>query len=120
MKKNRLYLFSSLLILALFAFQSCEQYVITFPKEEVKYESYTTTIQPIFKSNCVGCHGIGANPELTEANSYASLTSGNYLNLDSPEESLIIETLRGSHKGYTSSSNINLILSWIEAGAPND
>lgn len=105
-------------IMAFVGFHSCDQYEIVPP--ETEYESFSTTIQPIFNSDCVRCHSGNLDPNLTEGSSYASLTSGNYINTDDPEASKLYQKLMGSHDTYTSSLNKELILQWITEGAPND
>jgi hypothetical protein len=121
---NQLKTFRKLFILAfasvmIIGFNSCEQYVIV--PEEVGYESFSTSVQPIFTNDCAGCHNGGSlSPNLTEGSSYVSLTTNGYIDTDNPESSLLYTTLQGSHKSYTSAGNRELILEWIKAGAPND
>jgi hypothetical protein len=100
--------------------QSCEQYEITYPEDEVGYVSYSASIQPIFNSDCTLCHSGSQSPNLSEGASYASLSNNGYINTDNPEESLLYTTLMGSHSSYTNARNKGMILEWIEAGAPND
>ncbi len=97
---------------------SCDLHEISYPEEE--YSSFSESIQPIFTSDCIGCHS-GGNLNLTEGSSYVSLTTNGYTDTDNPEASLIYTTLQGSsHRSYTTSENRKLILEWIKAGAPND
>lgn len=109
---------SFLAIAMVIGLQSCEQHVITYP--EVGYESYSTSIQPIFNNDCVGCHSGSLDPNLSEGASFVSLTSNGYVDTDDPENSLLYTKLQGSHSSYTSAANKELILEWISAGAPND
>jgi len=118
MKKQKTSLIPIALLFAVFLLNSCEQYTITFP--EVGYESFTASVQPVFTADCAGCHGGGLSPNLSDGSAYVSLTTGNYLDLDNPEESPLIQKLNGSHKGYTTAPNVELILTWIQEGAPND
>jgi hypothetical protein len=113
--------------LTLFAFvvfaltQSCTQHEIIPP--EAEYETFSTSIQPIFNADCLPCHRSGGiqEPFLSEGSAYVSLTSNGYIDTDNPEQSLLIEKLNeSSHKSYTTSTNVELILEWIKAGAPND
>ncbi|MCF8225627.1 MAG: hypothetical protein K9J30_07085 [Bacteroidales bacterium] len=105
-------------IILILGLQSCTQYEIVPP--EVGYESFSTSIQPIFNNDCVDCHSGNLDPNLSEGNSYLALTTGGYIDTDDPGSSLIMTMLEGSHKSYTSASNKELILEWITAGAPND
>jgi hypothetical protein len=98
--------------------QSCEKHVITYP--EAGYESFSTSIQPIFTKDCAGCHSGSLAPNLSEGSSYISLTTNDYINTDDPEASLLYTKLLGSHSSYTSSVNKEMILEWIKAGALND
>lgn len=97
---------------------SCDLHEISYPEEG--YESYSASIQPIFNSNCVGCHSGSLPPNLSEGASYVYLTTNGYINTDNPESSLLYTTVIGSHRSYTTSENRKLILDWIKAGAPND
>lgn len=97
---------------------ACEQYEIVPP--EVGYESFSTSIQPIFNSSCTGCHGGALDPNLTEGNSYVALSTGSYIDTNDPENSSLWQKLEGDHRSYTSAANRELILEWIKAGAPND
>ena len=106
-------------VAVIFSIQSCDLHEITYPEDEVGYVSYSASIQPIFNSDCTGCHSGSQSPNLSEGASYASLTNG-YIDTDNPEASLLYVTLRGSHSSYTTSKNRNLILDWIKEGAPND
>ncbi|MCF8346647.1 MAG: hypothetical protein K9G38_05505 [Bacteroidales bacterium] len=99
-------------------FQSCEQHTITYP--EAGYESFSTSVQPIFTKDCAGCHGGSLAPNLSEGSAYISLTTNDYINTADPEASLLYTKLQGSHSSYTSSGNKEMILEWIKAGAPND
>ncbi len=122
---NKTQNFRSLLTLVaavavIFSIQSCDLHEISYPEEEQGYVSYSASIQPIFNSDCTGCHSSGT-PNLSEGASYTSLTENGYIDTDNPEESLLYTTLTGSpHSAYTSSKNRAMILEWIEAGAPND
>lgn len=117
-KKMKRLLFLVFFASSVFIFQGCEKYEILPP--EVGYVSFSETIQPIFNKSCVSCHSGSLSPDLSAGSSYISLTSNGYLNTDTPEESLIYQKLTGSHKGYTSSTNVGMILTWITEGAPND
>ena len=88
--------------------------------------SYTATIQPIFNTNCTGCHGGYGGLTLT---SYSDLksggNSGDVVIPNNVAESLLIRKLRGTAAGSQMPQNqdpldettINLIETWIDEGA---
>ena len=107
-------LFAAVILIA----QGCEKYVVVI---ESNFDTYTTSVQPIFTSSCAlsNCHNGSVDPNLTDGSSYVALTSGNYVDIQDPEESVLIKQLKGGH-GYISQSDIETLLAWIQAGAPND
>jgi hypothetical protein len=84
--------------------------------------SFSTDIQPIFTQNCVKCHGGTTNPDLREGKSYASLTTGNYINTASPAESVLYVEMapNGGMSSYSNASQAQLVLLWIQQGAKNN
>ncbi len=83
--------------------------------------SFSEMIQPIFKDqSCVICHGGTQDPDLTESVAYASLVNGNYVNVDSPDESRLVKQLKGRHLGFISEKEEDLIFGWIKRGAKNN
>jgi hypothetical protein len=116
-----------LLLAVILSIQSCDLHEITYPEPEEKeeYVSYSESIQPLFNSDCIGCHSGSQSPNLSEGSSYASLTANTneYINTDNPESSLLYTKPQSSdHKMYWTPNpgKLNLILDWIKAGAPND
>lgn len=105
------------LIFLAFGFNACDNYVIP-PSGDV-YVSFSTSVQPIFNSDCVSCH-TSRDPILSEGVSHNSLINGGYVNTSSPESSSLYQKLLGSHDSRTSTNNKAIILDWIEAGTPND
>jgi hypothetical protein len=97
------------------------------PVVVTKKVSFSTDLQPIFTANCAlsGCHVSGGqNPDLTAANSYASLKTGGFYSLENPASSIIYMRLTGGLTpqmplGKTPNpSNIEgLVLAWIQQGA---
>lgn len=106
--------------------------------------SFSGQIQPIFLANCTGgaCHG-GARPAQGLDLSSASASYSNLVNIASsqcpttkrvlpsqPTMSYLIWKLQGSGPCFTgsqmpkgaplSAANVNLITSWVSAGAPNN
>ncbi|MFH1121173.1 MAG: hypothetical protein V1775_15245 [Bacteroidota bacterium] len=86
--------------------------------------SFATDIMPVFNASCnmAGCHATGAaEPDLTPANAYSSLQDGGYINTNDPASSLIYTAMAtGSMKSYSTTSQVNLILAWIQKGALNN
>jgi hypothetical protein len=99
-------------------FSSCEKYAYELatvnPDEPVLFQ---TQIQPIFTNNCITCHKGSRNPDLREGNSYASLSSGGYVNLPAENSRLYSQVTSGSHTSFTLDTEKQLILIWIGQGA---
>ena len=116
----------SIFALAGFILCSCEYEWITPIKVPIPdVVSYSGDVQPIFNNGCntYVCHGTGgAAPDLSEANSYNALITGGYVDLDTPEASIIYITMTtGSMVPYVQNpSDSDIILAWIEQGAENN
>ncbi len=88
--------------------------------------SYSLDIQPIFNTHCTSCHpGIVESPDLSEGNSYGSISDGIYIIPNNIEVSLLYQRIIGNPSimppnGSLSASEINLIRNWIEQGALNN
>ena len=99
-------------------FLSCEKYAYQLetvnPEEPVLFQ---TQIQPIFSNNCITCHKGSRNPDLRDGNSYASLTTGGYVNLPAANSKLYSRIISGSHAAFTLDAEKQLILIWIGQGA---
>ncbi|MDF1570975.1 MAG: hypothetical protein P1P82_05100 [Bacteroidales bacterium] len=109
-------IFSAALIMGV---SSCDTHTIEFPEEG--YESFSASIQPVFTKKCVPCHSGSRAPNLSEGASYGSLTNNGYIDTDNPASSLLYTKLQeGSHSSYTTAADEEMILDWIQAGAPND
>ncbi|RUT79908.1 hypothetical protein DLK05_00715 [Ancylomarina longa] len=113
-----------MILLAVLCFSSCEYDVIEEdpivipPTQEI---SFANDILPIFTSNCVACHNGSNNPDFRPDNAYNSLIDGDYINIDSPENSEIYQKLQSDpHSTRASSAQKQLILEWITRGAKND
>ena len=84
--------------------------------------SYSLTIQPIFNTNCTGCHGGSSGLTL---DSYNTLIAGSVIESGNGAGSLLIKKLRGTASGFQMPKNqdplddttINLIETWINEGA---
>jgi hypothetical protein len=88
-------------------------------------------IQPVFTTNCVGCHSTGGiAPDLDTTLSYNALTTGNYISTSSPSSSILYQEIisgGGMNKHVTSptppiqaSTFISNVLTWIQQGAKNN
>ena len=103
---------------------SCEQYTFDPPTIDPGVQiSFQTDIQPLFTSKCIGCHGSGNNqPYLDAANSYTALNTGGYINVTSPETSILyLQITTGSgHVSILNDLQKLTILEWIRQGANNN
>ncbi len=82
--------------------------------------SFSEDVIPVFKSSCVSCHdGIIAYPNLTSANAYQSLISGNYINTEDASSSNLIQKLNEDHpfEDAITSTELQKIILWINQGA---
>ena len=89
---------------------------------------FTNDIIPMFNSSCngSGCHNAGGKaPDLTAANAYNALMSGNYINISDPQNSELYLWMTGKKGTPMPVSGVNkdynaLILAWIKQGAQNN
>ena len=83
--------------------------------------SFSTHIQPIFTNKCTGCHPTLANLDLSDGNSYNSISNGR-INLTTPAESEIYSkpAPAGNHPAKYSTNEADIVLKWIENGATNN
>ena len=83
---------------------------------------FAEDIIPIFENKCTGCHKPGGDaPDLTRENAYTSINTAKYINLETPETSLIYtfpspETNSHKWKEY-SEAEAAYVLGWITEGA---
>ena len=99
---------------------SCtKEYFAPIPAPEVV--SFTNDIQPFFNAKCTNCHG-NTNPNLEFPDSYDNLINGGYIDLATPENSLLYKKINvgGSMSAYASPTERNLTLKWIEQGAKDN
>jgi mono/diheme cytochrome c family protein len=90
--------------------------------------SFANDVQPLLNESCIACHKAGAtSPDLTAANSYASLTTNSkYVVAGSVDNSILHKVLIGvgapqmPTAGKLSDSKIAIIDKWINAGALNN
>jgi hypothetical protein len=109
-------------------FYSCEYEQIEPVTELPENVSFQTDLIPIFNQSCnsVGCHDAGGiSPDLSEGNAYADLTTGDMLDLNNPENSILYKRMIDVQKpmpiaGILSKSQTNKVLVWIKEGALNN
>ncbi len=91
--------------------------------------SFSKDIVPIFDKSCAvsGCHVSGGKaPDLTSANAFKSLSSGNYFKAGDPENSNLMMWLNGKKSpvmpmgGTPNTDNNAKIYAWINQGAKNN
>jgi len=86
--------------------------------------SFSADVLPIFNGGCNSgaCHGAGGTaPDLSEGGAYNALTNGGYIDVDTPEASLIYTSIKtGSMKSYAKAGDAEIILAWIKQGAENN
>ncbi|MBS1668988.1 MAG: hypothetical protein JST58_16555 [Bacteroidetes bacterium] len=94
-----------------------------------KTVSFSKDLVPILGSSCAksGCHSGSVAPNLSSATAYSALVNGNYINIATPEKSIVYLWLTGKEAAAmplgssNNPSNINgLMLAWIKQGAKNN
>jgi len=86
---------------------------------------FAADIEPIFYTaeKCSYCHnpsGVMPALNLTQGNAYASINANNFIDLTTPENSIIYTKPQGGHGANYTSAEKNKILRWIQDGAKND
>ena len=86
--------------------------------------SFSADVMPIFNEGCNSgaCHGTGGKvPDLSEGQAYNALMNGGYVDLNTPEASVIYTCIKtGTMKPYAKTGDAEIILAWIEQGAENN
>lgn len=110
----------SFLLVLTMAFSSCEKSIGKLPPKVVTLcdtITYTKTIQPMIKSDCVSCHD--ANSSYGDFTSYAGLKqkidNGTFKNrvFDSPANPM-------PQGAMYSMDKLDIIKCWLDKGAPNE
>ena len=114
-----------IITMAAFVFCSCEYEWIQPEKKPLPENvSFSSDIMPIFNNGCnTGvCHGAGSTPpDLSEGNAYDALISGGYVDVETPEASILYNAMNsGSMKPYTSPGDADIVLEWIKQGAKDN
>lgn len=110
---NQILQFSFLFVLSLFTF-SCEYNVeeVLIDDETNNTISFSETIEPIISNNCLPCHESGAT--------LPNLTSYNSINNNIVDVKNSVVERRMPRGGRLSQEQIDAIVSWFDAGAPNN
>jgi hypothetical protein len=124
MKNINLHRGTTLILLVLLAFTTgCYYDSVVPPEFEVKDVSFSTQVEPIFytKTKCTSCHIAGGPAsflDLSQGTAYTSINDPKYIDLSSPESSLIYtKPLPGQgHTAYTA-EEAAYVLQWIKEGA---
>lgn len=106
----------------LFTTSCTKEYIQTAPPPDPSVPiSFATDMQPFFNARCVSCHG-NVQPNLEENKAYNNLIQGGYINLATPENSLLYTKINvgGSMEGFANSAERQMTLLWIEQGALNN
>jgi len=126
MKKKSLFIFMIVICASLAMLTSCEYDIVVPVKAPPVIVddtiSYAQDIQPFFDAKCVSCHPALSPPDLTAANSYNSLTTGNFVVANDPSGSVLYTKCSpgGSMALHTSAEELALMYRWITAGAKNN
>lgn len=88
--------------------------------------SFSKDVQGIFNLNCVSCHNGAITLDLTLGNSYDALLNGNYIVPFEPNNSVLVNSLKGNGQavmppsGSLETAEINKVVQWINEGAENN
>ena len=129
MKYRLIFVKVLVLIMALFLIKSC-YYDSNLPDtvDPGVEISFANDLIPIWDKDCnsSGCHSPGdIPPDLTPANAYDAIISGNYVDLNNPENSELYLWMRGDRNlpmpltGPNADYNAK-VLTWIIQGALNN
>jgi len=98
-----------------------------FPKDipDLGPVFFAADVEPIFYTGekCSYCHnpaGVKPSLNLTQGNAYASINSNGFIDLASPEASIIYTKPQGTHPANYSSKEASIVLKWIAEGAKDD
>jgi mono/diheme cytochrome c family protein len=84
-------------------------------------QKFSTTLHPVLKANCAGCHGASQEPKFAVDDATAAVTAiraRGLANLNNPEASYFITKIRGGHNGFPESLALQVLAgieSWSQA-----
>lgn len=87
---------------------------------------FSEDIVPMFEANCnsAGCHNGTQTPDLRASVAYDNLTTGGYLNTETPEQSLLYLWMTDAMGPMpplgANATNNATVLEWIKQGALNN
>ncbi len=121
MKKAILLILGSVLI----GFASCEYKFIEpdtgDPVDPDEPISFSAEVVPIWSTqSCTNCHNGGTAFSLASDGAYQSLTTRGLYDVDTPENSVILEFPSTGHGGGYSGNQSEVIRVWIEQGAQDN
>lgn len=126
---KRITIYSSFLVLLLFALTGCYRDIIypataVDPNGPPQFVSFKADLIPIFSNNCAKatCHVSGSvKPYLTSDIAYLQLTGGGFVNILVPNQSIIYQMINGDMQpNIPSAKDRQKIYDWIRNGAPNN
>ncbi len=129
MKKLSIYLGLILIVVVGLSITGCYKDVIlpdatVDPDGPPQAVSYKTELEPLFNSQCAlaGCHVSGAHkPYMTTGTSYLNITSGGFVNLIVPKQSILYIRINSDMKEYIpKATDRQKVYDWIRNGAPNN
>jgi hypothetical protein len=89
--------------------------------DPISSPTYTEDIQPIFAQECSACHGPGRTAGLN-LTTYEGIMQGSYygpaIEPGSAEDSELVQRQRRGHYRQLNEEDLALIITWIDAGAP--
>ena len=126
---KKLFLYTTLLLLAGLGFTGCYKDVI-FPEVAVDPDgppqavSYNADIKPMLNSNCAaaGCHASGAHkPYMVTDISYNQIVGGGFINTVIPKESILYKEINGAMREYLpAAADRQKVYDWIRTGGLNN
>ncbi len=82
---------------------------------------FQASIYPILQAKCASCHNAETPPNLETPEAYSNLLTGNYINIDDPENSSFFTLDYPGHADDHLSVEEHIsIVKWIEQGALNN
>ncbi|MBN1303055.1 MAG: NapC/NirT family cytochrome c [Anaerolineales bacterium] len=85
--------------------------------------TFDNSIGPIFGAKCIACHGKTASAGL-DLSSYKTALSGSesgpVIEPGNSTGSILVQVQRGDHFATLTTDELNLVIQWIDAGAPEN